>query len=175
MPALLISAPHDLPLVYSFAVVPTHLAPEALPVLCRCSAPACAWASCQLLQGRHVCACWVTSVMSDSSWPYGSAAHQAPISVGFSRQEYWGGLPCIPPGNLPYLGIEPVVPALQADTLPSEPPVKPCLGWWLSFTLFWTHSIPASYKQGLAWSYSDWQSGKYCWRSKWSNGLFCYP
>ena len=156
MPALLISAPHDLPLVYSFAVVPTHLAPEALLMFCRCSAPECAWESYQLLWGGYACAYWVTSVMSDSLWPNASVAHQDPISIGFSRQEYWSGLSCTPPGDLPYLGIEPVAPALQADTLPSEPLVKPSLGWWLCFTLFWTHSIPASYKQGLAWSYSDW-------------------
>ena len=34
-------------------------------------------------------------------------AHQAPLSMGFSRQEYWSGLPCPPPGDLPYPGIEP--------------------------------------------------------------------
>ena len=33
---------------------------------------------------------------------------QAPLSMGFSRQEYWNGLPCIPPGDLPYPGIEPM-------------------------------------------------------------------
>ena len=36
-----------------------------------------------------------------------TAAHQAPLSMGFSRQEYWSGLPCPPPGDLPALGIEP--------------------------------------------------------------------
>ena len=41
---------------------------------------------------------------------------------GFSRQEYWSGLPCPPPGDLPNLGIEPRSPALQADSLLSEPP-----------------------------------------------------
>ena len=43
----------------------------------------------------------------------------------FSRQEYWSGLPCPPPGNLPKPGTEPSSPALQADSLPSEPPGKP--------------------------------------------------
>ena len=37
-----------------------------------------------------------------------TAAHQAPLSMGFSRQEYWSGLPCPPPGDLPNPGIEPV-------------------------------------------------------------------
>ena len=47
---------------------------------------------------------------------------QVPLSVGFSRQEYWSGLPRPPPGDLPNLGMEPRSPALQADSLPSEPP-----------------------------------------------------
>ena len=47
--------------------------------------------------------------------------------MGFSRQEYWSGWPCPPPGNLPNLVIEPRSPALQADSLPAELPGKPCL------------------------------------------------
>ena len=39
---------------------------------------------------------------------HGLAALQAPLSMGFSRQEYWSGLPCPPPGGLPHPGIEPV-------------------------------------------------------------------
>ena len=50
-----------------------------------------------------------------------SVACQAP-SMGFSRQEYWSGLPFPSPEDLPDPGIEPGSPALQADTLPSEPP-----------------------------------------------------
>ena len=41
---------------------------------------------------------------------------QAPLSMGFSRQEYWSGLPCPPPGDLPNLEIEPMSPALQVDS-----------------------------------------------------------
>jgi len=48
-------------------------------------------------------------------------AHQDPLSMEFSRQEYWSGLPCPPPGDLPNPGIKPRSPALQADSLPSEP------------------------------------------------------
>ena len=44
--------------------------------------------------------------------------------VRFSRQEYWSGLPCPPPGDLPDLGIKPGYLALQVDSLPSEPPWK---------------------------------------------------
>ena len=53
-----------------------------------------------------------------------TAAHQAPLSMGFPRQEYWSGLPCPPPGDLPNPGIKARSPALQADSLPSEPPGK---------------------------------------------------
>ena len=51
-----------------------------------------------------------------------TVAYQAPLSMGFSRQEHWSGLPFPSPGDLPDPGIEPRFPALQADTLPSEPP-----------------------------------------------------
>ena len=50
-----------------------------------------------------------------------TVAHQAPPSMGFSRQEYWSGLPFPSPGDLPDPGIESRSPALQADTLTSEP------------------------------------------------------
>ena len=52
---------------------------------------------------------------------------QAPLSMEFSRQKYWSGLPFPSPRDLPDLGIEPRSPALQADSLPSEPPGKPIL------------------------------------------------
>ena len=64
------------------------------------------------------------SVMSDSVTPW-TVAHQAPLSMGFSRQEYWCGLPCPPPGDLPKPEIKPRSPMLQANSLPPEPPVKP--------------------------------------------------
>ena len=54
-----------------------------------------------------------------------TVAHQALLSMGFSRQEYWSGLPFPSPGNLPNPGIKPRSPALQADALISEPPGKP--------------------------------------------------
>ena len=56
-----------------------------------------------------------------------TVAYQAPLSMKFSRQEYWSGLPYPSPGDLPDPGIKPMFPALQADTLPSEPPGKPLL------------------------------------------------
>ena len=56
-----------------------------------------------------------------TSW---TVAHQAPLSMGFSRQEYWSGLPFPSPGDLPDPGIEPRSTALEEDALPSEPPGK---------------------------------------------------
>ena len=53
-----------------------------------------------------------------------TVAQQAPLSVGFSRQEYWSGLPFPSPRDLPDPGIEPGSPALEADALTSEPPGK---------------------------------------------------
>ena len=53
-----------------------------------------------------------------------TVAYQASPSMGFSRQEYWSGLPFPSPGDLPHPGIKPKSPALQADALPSEPPEK---------------------------------------------------
>ena len=51
-----------------------------------------------------------------------TVAYQAPLPMGFSRQEYWSGLPFPSPGDLPNPGIEPGSPTLQADALTSEPP-----------------------------------------------------
>ena len=72
-----------------------------------------------------------------------SLAHEAPLSIEFSRQEYWNGLSCPSPRDLPDTRIEPGSATSQADSLPSEPPGKPpppkmrkymkhlkCLAWW---------------------------------------------
>ena len=53
-----------------------------------------------------------------------TVAYQTSPFLGFSRQEYWNGLPFPSPGDLPNPGIDPVSPVLQADALPSEPPGK---------------------------------------------------
>jgi len=62
--------------------------------------------------------------MSDSATPW-TIAHQAPLTMGFSRQEYWSGLPFLSPGDLQDPGIRPRSPVWQADSLLSEPPGKP--------------------------------------------------
>ena len=66
-----------------------------------------------------------------------TVAYQAHPSMGFSRQEYWSGVPLPSPGDLPDPGIEPGSPTLQADTLPSEPPGKciPIINVSISFVL----------------------------------------
>ena len=70
------------------------------------------------------CAVLSHSVMSDSFATPQTVAHQPPLSMGFSRQEYWSGLPCPPPGDLPNPGIKCKSPILEADSLSSEPPGK---------------------------------------------------
>ena len=64
--------------------------------------------------------------MSDSAAPW-TVARQAPLSMGFSRQEYWSGLPFPFPGDLLDPSTELGSPALQADSLPPELPGKPLI------------------------------------------------
>ena len=66
-----------------------------------------------------------------------TVAYQAPPSMGFSRQEYWSGVPLPSPGDLPNPGIEPGSPAFQADALTSEPPGKPSNGPQVHEKLFY--------------------------------------
>ena len=70
------------------------------------------------------CVCVRRSVVSDSVTPW-PVALQAPLSIGFSRQEYWSGLPFPSPGDFPHPGIKPLSSAFRAYSLPSEPPGKP--------------------------------------------------
>ena len=54
-----------------------------------------------------------------------TVAHQAPLSMGIPRQEYWSGLPFLSPGDLPDTGIKPGSPALAGGFFTTEPPGKP--------------------------------------------------
>ena len=79
------------------------------------------------LEPHCVCmlSCFIHVWLFVTSW---TVAFQAPLSMGFSRQEYWSGLPCPPPGNLPNPGMEPPSLCLlhqQAGSLPLVPPGKP--------------------------------------------------
>ena len=70
-----------------------------------------------------------------------TVAHQARLSMGFSRQEYWSGLPFPAPGLLSNPGIEPRSPAVQADSLPTELSGRPLDWWhleWFSISRKWT-------------------------------------
>ena len=67
---------------------------------------------------------WVLSPVQLFVTPW-TAAHQAPLSMGFPSQEYWSGLPFPSPVNLPDPGIKPGSPALAGEFLTSEPPGKP--------------------------------------------------
>ena len=100
-------------------------------------------------------------------------AYQAPLSMGFSRQEYWSRLPFPSPGHLPNPGTEPRSPTLQADTLPSEPPpydpaipppnniwLRSCEVLWL--ILFWLCTAELWIWQRSA---ERWQVKSLAWRS----------
>ena len=84
---------------------------------------------------------WVKSLSSVRLFvtPW-TVAHQAPLSMGFSRQEYWSGLPFPSPGCLPNPGIEPRSPTLQAGALASEPSGKPN-GYTVSLYFLMTNSL----------------------------------
>ena len=70
------------------------------------------------LSGISVLRCYLLSCVQlfVTAWP---VVHQAPLSMGFSKQEYWSGLPFPSPGDLPHPGTEPESPELQVDSLPS--------------------------------------------------------
>ena len=101
---------------------------------------------------------WISTSFLFVRWPLsrvrlfatpGTVTRQPPLSMGFSRQEYWSRLPFLSPEDLPDLGIEPGSPALQADSLPSEPPGK------ISF--LWLKGIPYMGRPQLVdiWVVSD--------------------
>ena len=80
-----------------------------------------------VLHAAGVCVCQSSDRVRPFVTPW-TAAHQAPLSMEFSKQEYWSGLPFLSPRDLPNLGIEPKSSTLQADFLLSEPLGKP-LAW----------------------------------------------
>ena len=90
-----------------------------------------------------------------------TVAYQASLSMGFSRQEYWSGLPFPSPGDLPDPGIEPRSSALEADALTSEPPGKPGekVGEWKT----WLKSQHSENEDHGIWSHHF--MGNRCWNS----------
>ena len=73
--------------------------------------------------------------------PMDSGPHQAPLFMGFSRQEYWSGLPFLSPWNLPDPGIEPRSPVFQANSLTSELPGKSIININISINIRYIDSI----------------------------------
>ena len=93
-----------------------------------------------------------------------TVAYKAPLSMEFSRQEYWSGLPFPSPGDLLDPGIKLGSPALQADTLPSEPPGKLCAKPPHTFPRAWWHTasglaFPVSFPGVAAISGITWLPG----------------
>ena len=89
------------------------------------------------------------SVMSDSLWPPWTASPRLLCPWGLSRQEYWSGLQCPPPGDLPNPGIKPRSSTLQADSLLSEPPAKPKNTGMSSLSLLQVNSCRVSPDPGI--------------------------
>ena len=73
----------------------------------------------------HVCMCAQSLKSCPTLCDSMDCSHQAPLSMGFSRQEYWSGFPCPSLGDLPHPGVDTTFPVLQSDSLPVEPPGKP--------------------------------------------------
>ena len=117
-----------------------------------------------------MCSCFSCVQLFATPW---TVARQAPLSMGFSRQEFWSGLPFPSPGDLPDEGIEPASPALQADSLPilylwgtGEAPhsgtfnLNPqklfvLYGWentFFHFSLLWIHQLRTGLPSGTSFS-----------------------
>ena len=101
-----------------------HIYDQVIDIICLKSAfPTKLWAS--LRWGTCMHACSVMSLLShDSLRPHGLQPCQAPLSMEFSRQEHWSGLPFPPPRDLPDSGIKPPSPALAGGFFTTAPPEK---------------------------------------------------
>ena len=96
----------------------------------------CAWNQCYFLMQKVFACVWICKGVCVRAlscvWLFATpwtVAHQVPLFMEFSRQNYWSGLPFPPPGDLPYLEIEPeplVSPELQVDFLSAAPLIQLC-------------------------------------------------
>ena len=111
--------------------------------------------------------------MSNSLRPHGVVACQAPLSIGFSRQEYWSGLPFSPPGDFPNPGIKPrplMSPALAGRFFTVAPPGRFFL--LLLLDMIFSGAIFCSLKTRLSqgWDETRWDHKLRQWSHRWSRG-----
>ena len=115
----------QLPALPSWVCSGTFLWLFCLCVACVCM---CGCKPCMYIFSSLILMCFAVlscSVVSDSLRPHGLQPSRLLCPWGLSRQEYWSGLPCPPPGDRPNPGIKPRSLTLKADSLPSEPSGKP--------------------------------------------------
>ena len=121
-----------------------------------------------LFQSFYKCICcfllFSCSVVSNSFATPWTIAHQAPLSMGFPRQEFWGGLPFPSAGDLPGPGIKPPSPELAGAFFATEPHGTPICSFILSTTIYWGPLLPVllgicGIKQ------KQWQTTLSSWRS----------
>ena len=105
----------------------------------------------RLCPNETMCVCQSLSRVQLFATPW-TVAHRAPLSMGFSRQEYWSGLSCPPPGDLPDPGIEPRSPALQVGrpALNQGGPMTP-LEPWIQPYLKFPPQIPIQFCFSIVW------------------------
>ena len=133
----------------------------------------------RVLLWREFCCSGVHSCLTLFQPPW-TVAHQAPLSMGFSMQEYWSGLPFPSPGDLPNPGIEPTVPALAGRFFTTEPPGKriystnnlSCKSTWIMLDFCRvkspaTHSFQGQVRAHPFWNLADTQELDSYW--------ICFP
>ena len=112
-------------LIYQIKITNSNMGQDLVPLLREQSFLGILLLLMDCMSYEFLCLCMLSRFscvqLVATSW---TGAHEAPLSVGFSRQEYQSGLPFPSPGDFPNPGIEPRSPTLQADSLPSEPPGK---------------------------------------------------
>ena len=122
------------------ASIPTPLPPPSLPPGTYCYSY---WAHASWVP-LCMCVCLCESLshvwLFETLW---TVAHQAPLSMEFSREEYWSGLPFPSLGGLPNPGIKPRSPGLQADSLLSGLPGRPCCDWMELVGKVWGYATTA--------------------------------
>ena len=125
LPMLCLVEPTDISTLWSFGVRTLSRSFTSKELKFRTCLPPGVQVPVLQLYPTMCCAVLSRSVLSDSLRPHGLQPARLLCPWGFSRQEYWSGLLCPPPGDLPYRGIESGSSALQANSLPAELPGKP--------------------------------------------------